>query len=285
MGAGEPEQTVTLTGEVPPDGAHCEAALEVFVCGTTTTTAPSTTTTAPSTTTTASTTTTQTDPRDLTIPPTQPYPARGTAPYEAGGGYDIIASNAETGTVWWTAPYWCSNGLDMYPGQGCWVSGDREGYRCAYGFVKDAAGEITGRFAFVRPEGQTYTKINDKYMEEAERYLDGSPTPYFGTNAKEIPEEDCLDVRSDIDYSGACRPVDERPRVGFFDGEGDVLDIRDYSNTDATNVIFNLFDFVGTRATVIACEDGLVATIVYYDALGPGQLAVDFNGTGPHADN
>lgn len=247
-------------------------------------TTSSTTTTTQLTTTTTVDTTTTTSPPGLVIPPTQPYPARGTVPYKDGGGYDIIASNATTGTVWWTAPYWCSNGLDMYPGQGCWISGDREGYRCGYGFIVDANGEdpnsadnIVGRFAFVR--GGVYGKVLDKYMEEAERYLDGTPTPYFGTNFKEIPEEDCTDVRTEIDYSAACRDVDERPRVGFFDSAGNVLDIRDYSNTVANGVIFNLHSFDGTTATVLACEDGLVGMIVYYTAMGDGQLAVEVNGT------
>lgn len=249
---------------------------------------PTTTTTVDTTTTTSSTTTTTTQPpTGLVIPPTQPYPARGSGiPYQDGGGYDIIASNADTGTVWWTAKYWGDNGLPYIDGA-TWVYGDRQGYVCGYGFITDANGEdfagdnIVGRFAFVRPEGQAYGKVNDKYMSEAERYLDGTPTPYYGTNAKEIPEEDCTDVRSPIDYSNACRPVDERPRVGFFDGDGNVLDIRDYSNTVATNVIFNLHAFDGTTATVLACEDGQVGMIVYYDAMYDGQLAVDFAGTGP----
>jgi hypothetical protein len=175
----------------------------------------------------------------------------------------------------------------MYPGGGAWIDGDRQGYQCGYGFIVDANGEtasaenIVGRFAFVRAPDAAYGKVIDRYMEEAERYLDGTPTPYYGTNFKEIPEEDCTDVRSDIDYANACVGVDQRPRVAFFDADGNVLDIRDYSNTVANNVIFNLHSFDGTRATVIACEDGLVGMLVYYDALYDGQIAVDFNGTGP----
>lgn len=234
-----------------------------------------TTTTVPETTTTTETATTTTAPPSV-IPPTQPYPARGSGiPYASGGGYDIMAINADTATVWWVAPYWGANGLAMYPGQGAWIDGDREGYRCAYGFIEGADGEIDGRFAFVRPPNQAYGKVNDKYMDEAVRYLDGTLTNLDGN---EIPDEDCTDVLSDIDYNGACRPVDERPRVAFFDQGGNVLDIRDYSNTDANNVIFNLHSFDGSRATVIACEDGLVGMIVYYDAMGDGTIAVDLNG-------
>lgn len=209
----------------------------------------------------------------LGIPATVTYPGG----LKAADGYDIIASNADTGVIWWTAPYLGTN-LPYTPGSK-WVHGDREGYRCAYGFVMDANGDISGRFAFVRPPDQTYAKVNDKYMNEGTRYLNGS---LFTGEGNEISEENCTDVLSAIDYNGACRPVDERPRIGFFDGQGNVLDIRDYTNTEAASVNFNLHSFNGSRATVIACEDGLVGMIVYYDAMGNGQLAVDFKGTGPY---
>ncbi|MEX1093989.1 MAG: hypothetical protein WEB67_00610 [Acidimicrobiia bacterium] len=209
----------------------------------------------------------------LAIPATVTYPGG----LKAAGGYSITASNAETGVVWWTAPYLGTN-LPYLPGSK-WVAGDREGYRCGYGFVMGADGSIDGRFAFVRPPDQAYGKVNDTYMDEGQRYLDG--TPYTGAGA-EISEEDCTNVLSAIDYEGACRSVDERPRVAFFDGSGQVLDIRDYTHTEANNVSFNLHGFNGSRATVIACEDGLVGMIIYYDALGDGKVSVDFKGTGPY---
>ena len=241
--------------------------------GTTTTTSLATTTTSA-----PSTTTTTAGPGELVIPPTMPYPARGSGiPYKDGGGYDIMAINAATGTLWWTAAYWGDNGLPYTDGA-TWIHGDREGYRCGYGFVTGPDGDtIQGRFAFVRPPDQAYGKVNDKYMNEGERYLDGS---LYTGGGMEITEENCIDVRSPIDYTGACRDVDERPRVAFFDAAGNVLDIRDYSNTSANNVVFNLHSFDGERVTMIACEDGLLGMIVYYDALYGGQVAVDFNGTG-----
>ena len=209
----------------------------------------------------------------LAIPATVTYPGG----LKANGGYDITASNAETGVIWWTATYLGTN--LPYTGGGQWVAGDREGYRCAYGFILDSNGEIDGRFAFVRPPDQTYAKVSDTYMEEGARYLNGS---LYTGGGNEVTDEDCTNVLSPIDYEGACRPVDERPRVGYFDEKGNILDIRDYTNTAATNVNFNLHSFNGSRATVIACEDGLVGMIVYYDSMGNGQLAVDFKGTGPY---
>lgn len=190
-----------------------------------------------------------------------------------------MLSNATTGTVWWTAEYWGDSGLPYTDGATS-IAGDREGYRCGYGFYTDGSGwDIVGRYSFVRPPDQTYAKVNDTYMDEGERYLDGSL--WLGQEGNEIPDEDCTDVLSDIDYDGACRPVDERPRIGFFDSLGRVIDIRDYTNTNANGVTFNLHSVTDDRVTVLACEDGLVGLVIYYDTMGSGQIAVDFNGTGP----
>jgi hypothetical protein len=71
--------------------------------------------------------------------------------------------------------------------------------------------------------------------------------------------------------------VDERPRIGFFDGNGQIIDIRDYSNTQANSVVFNLHSVSEDRVTVIACEGGLVGMIVYYDALYGGQIAAELD--------
>jgi hypothetical protein len=245
----------------------------------TTTTVAATTPTTAAAAATTSTTKAPNNSKPPTIASGLPIPATVTYPggLKATGGYQITASNAETGVIWWTTPYLGTN-LPYLPGSQ-WVAGDREGYRCGYGFVMGADGSIDGRFAFVRPPDQAYAKVNDTYMAEGQRYLDG--TPYTG-GGMEISDEDCTNVLSPIDYEGACRSVDERPRVAYFDGSGQVLDIRDYTHTEGNNVNFNLHGFDGSRATVIACEDGLVGMIVYYDAMGDGKLSVDFKGTGPY---
>jgi hypothetical protein len=286
------EDRTTTTERAQPSSSSSEAeAVELRIEGTSTTLGSTTTTLAASTatsvaettSTTSVSTTTTTKPPNNAKPPTiasgPAIPATVTYPggLKAAGGYSITASNADTGTVWWETPYLGTN-LPYLAGSK-WIAGDREGYRCAYGFVTGADGNIDGRFAFVRPPDQAYGKVNDKYMDEGQLYLDG--TPYTGGGA-EISDEDCTDVLSPIDYDGACRSVDERPRVAFFDGNGHVLDIRDYTHTEANNVNFNLHGFNGSRATVIACEDGLVGMIVYYDAMGDGKLSVDFKGTGPY---
>lgn len=279
------EDLPTTTERTQPSSSSSESEAVTLQVEPTSTTVESTTTTVAATTstTTATSTTATTKPPNNAKPPTiatgLAIPATVTYPggLKAAGGYSITASNADTGVVWWEAPYLGTN-LPYLPGSK-WVAGDREGYRCSYGFVMGADGSIDGRFAFVRPPDQAYGKVNDRYMAEGQHYLDG--TPYTG-GGMEISEEDCTNVLSPIDYEGACRSVDERPRVAFFDGNGQVLDIRDYTHTEANNVNFNLHGFNGSRATVIACEDGLVGMIVYYDALGDGKVSVDFKGTGPY---
>lgn len=235
------------------------------------------TTTQPPTTTKATTTSPpKVEASGLPIPATKAY----SAALDQFGGYLIIASNADTGVFWWSAPYLGSN--LPYTAGAQWISGDRQAYACAYGFIEDPNGNIAGRFTFVRPPEAGYAKVNDKFMEEAERFYDG--TIVDPPQGNEITSEDCSGAAlSPIDYDDACvGAVDERPRVAFFDSKGQVLDIRDYTNTSAGSVIFRLFSFTSSRATVIACENNLVGMVVYYDKLGTGQIAVDFKGTGPY---
>jgi hypothetical protein len=192
----------------------------------------------------------------------------------------ISATNLDTGVNWWNAPYLGTN--LPYTSGAKWIDGDREGYGCAYGFIEDPSGEIDGRFTFVRPPDATYAQVNDKWMDEGQRFYDG--TLVEPSQGSEITSESCSgESLSNVDYDTACNGVvDNRPRIGFFDEKGQILDIRDYSNTKANNVIFSLFSFNGSRATVIACEDGVVGMVVYYDTLGDGQMGVDFNGVGPY---
>lgn len=231
-------------------------------------------------------------PAEPVIPPTQPYPGRNSGiPYADGGGYDIIVSNADTGVIWWTVPYWGQNGLAMYPGMGGWVDGDRQGYVCAYGHILDVNGDVVGRFhateAVITPpraEGGAYAKVNDRYMAEAQRYLDGT---IANSPGNELQDEDCFDGKANIDAQGICDAnpgLDERPRVAFFDTHDRVLDIRDYTNTDSEESRFILADYQpGVEATVLACDTvtGEAAITFTYTAFGSGSVYADFNGTGP----
>jgi len=252
---------------------------------------PTTTTTTSSTTTTTQppTTTTTLPPSGLEIPETIPYP-RGL---KAAGGYsitlscidteDIVCDTFDAKRTWWEAPYLGTN--LPYAENSAWVDGDREGYRCAYGFLEHN-GEIVGAFGAVRPLGQGYGKVNDRYMDEAVRYLDGTLTGYSGG---EITEEDCQTgiLSPDVDYTEVYEGPDERPRIGFFSGSGEILDIRDYTNTELQNPgKFRLISFDGTTAIIgfYPPQTNQAAISFYYWAMGDGQLAVDFNGTGPFSD-
>ena len=178
---------VAMTGTPPPADAHCVEVeeLEVFVCGTTTTssttstTTPSTTstssttTTAPTTTTTQATTTTSV-PGALAIPETQyqsipgfkdnesfrielaciDVPAdnrEGLEPVDCdlnSGGKKSIASFDYLGHG---MPYMC---VGAVPGEHChpwWVGADREGYRCATGHLYNQHPNPFGMLAEDRP--------------------------------------------------------------------------------------------------------------------------------------
>jgi len=265
------------------DEAFVEIEFDECTSPTTTTTSTSSTTT-----TTQPPTTTTTIGGGLDIPETLPYP-RGL---NAAGGYDIILSCIDTEDIdcftnngkrtWWTAPYLGTN-LPYAP-DSKWIDGDREGYRCAYGFLEHD-GEIVGAFGAVRPTGQGYGKVNDRYMDEGVRYLDGSLTGKVGG---EIPEEDCQSgiLSPDIDYTEVYEGPDERPRIGFFGADGQILDIRDYTNTELQNPgKFRLISFDETTAIIgfYPTQNNQAAISFYYWSLGDGQIAVDFNGTGPFA--
>ena len=184
------------------------------------------------------------------------------------GDYRIETANLDTGQNWWKAPY-IGQWLPYTP-NAQWLNGDRVAYQCAYGFLEHE-GEIVGRFAFDRVPGVTYGRVNDRYMEEGERYWDGTLA------APDAPPQlnDCK-PNSGFTYEEWDGP-DERPRVVFWSATGDVLDIRDYRNTATSTVKFRLFDVSPTRVTVVAYElaTNLPVVVVYYDALGTGTVTAD----------
>lgn len=234
---------------------------------------------ATTTTTTLPTTTTTTIPP---IPDTIPYPAQGLV---TGGGFDFWAWNS--GVQYWHAKYWAT-GLPYGDGTTIWVDGDRSGYRCAYAFIgidgDDGPAAVTtqdevdqdellGRVTFIQiPEAASYAKLNDSGMNDAVRYYDGRPGPGNG----EIG--DCPQVEIAYEpYTGG----DQRPRIAFWSQDWEILDIRDYTNTSATDTIFELHEVTPDRVTVLAhildptTQTYLPAIVVYYDTMGAGHLTVE----------
>jgi hypothetical protein len=301
---------LAVTGDQPPEDAHCVEVEElgVWVCGTTTTvpeTSSTTTTTSTSTTTTTVAATTTTVPDTLIIPETQPYPETGI---KAGEGFFFIVSCTEkfgddcqgvgkiTSEIPYLGhgmPYLYSEAVEGNHDHAWWVAGDREGYRCAYSFMYDKhpnpfGGDVThdghfiARATVVKPGGQAYGKINDRYMDEGVRYYDG--TLYLG-GTNEIPDEDCWETAiDDFDYANYVPHGPDQIRVGLFRADGEISDIRDFTDYDLlAPAHFEFLSFDGRRvAIVLVLEEfgaaGQVSHVFYYDVMGDGRIAVEVNG-------
>lgn len=260
----------------------------------------------------ADTTTTTTEPPTTTVPPlvmpeTKPYGVNGDGRgLDSGEGFAFMATCADTATV--TCPRGTdgstSVGTFEYWGHGMpylyddavvgnhdhawWVNGDREGYRCAYGFMYDYSPDqgvghddahLIARATIVRPVEAGYGAVNDRYMEEAARYYDGTVNTVPGN---EIVDEDCQAVAldPDFDYANYVPHGADEIRVGLFKADGQIGDVRDF--TKVVTSIPGHFEYVKTengRVTIVFVVDGVgVSHVFYYDALNDGRLAVEVNG-------
>lgn len=252
------------------------------------------------TTTTMPTTTTTTLP-PLVIPPTQEYQpgaesfqfslncaSTATVPCPSGSNITSTLHYAAHGM-----PYLYEGAVPGNHDHAWWVAGDREGYRCAYSFMYDQhpnplnslptprEGHFIARATVVRPLEAGYGRVNDKYMDEGQRYYDG--TVHTGPGA-EIIDEDCQKTAldPDFDYANYVPHGPDAIRVGLFKADGQIADVRDFTHPQVATAPTSHYEYVGTkdgRVTVVYVVDGLgVSHVVYYDALADGQIAVEVNG-------
>lgn len=331
---------VAVTGVLVPDDSHCVHVeeLDVYVCGTTTTQPdPTTTTTVPETTTTTeqetttttvapTTTTTVASGGDLVIPATQEQTVPGFKDNESFSWMlaciDVLADNRDgadpvtcdlnqDGNKGLTSFDYLAHGMpylhpDGEPGMhnhAWWVAGDREGYRCVYGFMynqhpnpfgmfaEDRDGHFIAQAVAFRPAG--YGKINDKYMDEGVRYFDGSPANEGGAEIS----EDCLASAQglfDFDYDAYVPHGPDDIRVGLFHADGNIADIRDFTkltvhNIQGTNTPVGHFEFIGIKDGLVRLgfvyhQTQKVSHVIYYQVKNDGQIAVEVNGV-THQDN
>lgn len=183
----------------------------------------------------------------------------------AGGDpdrYDIVLTNEGAQQRFWVAPYLRT----LSPGVG-WTDGDRDGYRCAYGFLL-RNGQPVGRFTFIRiPQAATYAAVKDAYMVEGERYYDGTVA------AVDAPKElgDC--PQSTVAYEPFTGDV--RPTIRFRQGSRVILETRDYKATEAlSGVTFQQVARSNKWITVVAYYDTLPIYAIYYDVM-PGVQNVN----------
>jgi hypothetical protein len=271
-----PTTTSTTTTTLPPT---------TTTTSTTTTTLPPTTTTTqpPTTTTTAPTTTTTTQPA---IPPTLPY---GTFAKENAYEFtvdDITNPNDLVG--WWDAQYFFS--LPYQSGHG-WAAGDRCAYRGVYGFLVQGGTKVAvdtsydlnggtniGRFyaASIRDNvGDLYIRLSDGFMREGSRHFNGT----LDRNSNVSPEPGFDECPNPTENYTAYNGPDQRPRIIFRNPAGQVVEIRDYRNTNVeeANIIFRIADGNGADGRVaVTAHDldngGLPGVVVYYDAMNGGSV-------------
>lgn len=291
-----PVETTTTTTEPP-----------------TTTTAPTTTTTvAPTTTTTTApptTTTTQPPSSDLVIPATQPF--QDNVGFKEGESFSVMigcitnedvtcdlndgrAEVAEFDYFAHGMPYLYSEAQEGNHDHAWWVAGDREGYRCAYGFMYDkhpapfghdnvvrqpGEGKFIARFSVVRPEGNSYGRVNDRYMDEGVRYYDGTIANEGGAELSEECQAAALDPT--FDYENYVPQGPDQIRIGLFRADGEIADVRDFTQVALNNP--GHFEFIGLengRAQVVFVlgVNNKVSHVFYYDVLNDGRIAVEVDG-------
>lgn len=229
----------------------------------TTTTEEATTTTEEPTTTTEAVTTTSAAATTTTTPTTT---TTGPLPVPSGERWDLdVRADINGIRQGWVAPYFRS--LPYMANTG-WVDGDRVAYRCAYGFL-EWNGEIVGRVTFTRiPEADSYSMVNDRFMESAVRYYDGS----LNLNPSLNQLNDC--PLPDEAYDAQVRSV--RPTIRYSTAAGELVEIRRYAHLQpGPDISFDLVKDTAARQTVIAYAEGLPFMTIYYDSMPGSGVVMD----------
>lgn len=176
--------------------------------------------------------------------------------------FDTVLTHEGFAERFWIAPY----KRTLSPGVG-WADGDRDGYRCMYGFLM-RNGVPVGRFTFIRiPGAATYAAVKDNGMVEGSRFYDGTVAP--ADAPKEL--QDCPQTSESYElFTG-----DDRPTIRFRQGSSKVLETRDYKLTEVLpGVTFQQFSRTNKRIVVVAYFDELPIYGIYYDIM-PGVQNVN----------
>lgn len=253
---------------------------------------------------------------DLVIPETLDYP--NNVAIDDGEGFLFIAACLDTPEINCGNPNKPNAGIAdfAYVGHGMpylyseaqpgnhdhawWVPGDRERYEAAYCFLYDKhpnpfGGSVThpdakliSRATLVRPIGQSYGQVNDKFMPEGvvglNRLYDGTPvtaSDLGGGTGNEIVTENARAIAlDDFDYDAYEPQGPQDIRVGLFRGDGEIADIRDFRKDYGLNSHVEFIGREGNRVTiaVIMGINNKVSHVFYYDTLNDGQMAVEVDG-------
>ncbi len=223
-------------------------------------------------------------------------------------GTEIVTCDSTNGSLVFTSFDYIAHGMpylysESVPGNhdhAWWEDGDREGYRCGYAFLYDKHPNPFGSFSEPRPakfiaqavvaRATGYAKINDKYMEEGERYFDGTIADE-GRREIQDPNEasDCALEASllvpGFDYDTYVPHGEDEIRVGLFRADGEIADIRDFTDLAYTNPgHFEFVSFDGNLVQIVFVPDqtGKATHAIYYRTMNDGRMAVEVNGTSVH---
>jgi len=211
------------------------------------------------------------------------FPATAANPPE----FQIIVRNLDT-----TEKAGEANYVRNLPSGATWLDGDRITYRCAYTFLR-WQGSLVGRVTFVRLAG--YAQVNDRYMAEGLRRLDGTLNPP-GTGQSPTTECPVPNIAYEPDESIGPLPV-----LVFSDGQT-TLETRNYANIRevgpttefqiVSHAAGSACDRVGSdglvKATAFECftvliyQGGLPIVAAYYDRISENiQLTANFTSPPP----
>ncbi len=194
-------------------------------------------------------------------------------------------------------PYLYSESLPGNHDHAWWTPGDREGYRCAYTFLYEKHPNPFGLFGNNPREGKFiaqgivaraagYAKINDKYMNEGERYFDGTLANEGGREIQDPNEaSDCALEASllvpGFDYDSYVPHGEDAIRVGLFRADGEIADIRDFTLLTYSNPgHFEFVGFDGNLVQLVFVPDNTnkASHAIYYRTMNDGRMAIEVNG-------
>jgi hypothetical protein len=147
-----------------------------------------------------------------------------------------------------------------------WLDGDRIAYRCGYAFL-EYRGVIVGRVIVTRIDpsnARPYVRVNDAYMVEGVRHVDGTVDPTPNQHNEECP-------RPTVKYQRLVGDADPVPIVTFQHGPH-TIEVRDFGDPSDVKKVgqghqFKTVEVTPDRIAVVAYQDRTPALAIYYDRM------------------
>lgn len=174
-----------------------------------------------------------------------------------------------------------------------WVDGDRQGYTCAYAFLKyrdTIVGRVTVRkFKDPVDPRNAYIELQDKFMHEGALNFDGTvPTEDVTSGGGEAAADDGLSCDTgDVGPGGAAKegyePLTGEPEfpVITYQHGPHAIEVRDFADpedfdVEDSTIVYDLVSATPTQVIVLAYQDNgdLPLASIYYELVGDPQKGV-----------